>query len=621
MKKIITAFILLVIAKLMAQNDATPVNHSAFSFAKYFLPEMVSEYSHAGAAEQRSNIWENNFSDPSEWTLSGPAGFSSLNGFSIVSSGGTWFFNTPINSTSGGNYLRFQNGNPTATPPTTLNAGPFTATYNNPINIGDGNVVFEFNQFGARFFEFQAVQVSFNDGLNWITIGSNDDIERLTSAGGSAYPNPMTRRYNIFPHIPQGADLENMRLRFLWDGQLRGSTIDYTAYGWFIDDLRIFNAPEIDLILNKVYHHDIINDFQFTVIPQLQSVDLVLGAEVINNGTQTQTFTVSYVIKEGNNTVNSGSFPAQTLTSQDTVLLWHNSNFLPSNINNYTVEFTVTASAGPDEFPNNNFRTSNFRIDEKIYSSVGTINAILDWNGGNNPPFNEHKLGNFFSIRNEALLRAVNVAFAPGTTVGKEVIVEVWEAANQLINLGQTFYQLKQGDVNTGASSNYVTIKLENDIVLEAEKFYLVSVGNADNSGRIVFRASSGDDDNGARIFGPFGTNQNIGWYRGLNRKPAINMNFDQTLHISEQDGNFNVLLYPNPANDFMYMRLNGLASNRIEYRITDLQGRIVASEVNFNFDNNGSLLIPTTNFDRGIYLIQVNNGKEVVTRKFTVIK
>ncbi|MFN4123796.1 MAG: T9SS type A sorting domain-containing protein [Flavobacteriales bacterium] len=621
MKKFFTGALLFAFSFLLAQNETLHFDHSTEGIAKSYTPEMVSESIQNIAATQRNNVWENNFDNPSDWTLSGPTGLGVLNGFSIVSTGGTWFFNTPINSTSGGNYLRFQNGNPTATPPTTLNAGPFTATYNNPINIGDGNVVFEFKQFGARFFEFQAVQVSFNNGVSWITIGSNDDIERLTNNGGSAYANPSTRRFNVFPHIPQGADLENMQLRFFWDGQLRGQAIDYTAYGWFIDDLRIFNAPEVDLILNKVYHHDIINDFQFTVIPQQQTVPLVLGAEVVNNGTQAQTFTVSYEIKEGNNTVNSGNFPAQTLSSQDTVLIWHNANFTPTNINNYSVEFTVTASAGSDEFPTNNTKTSNFRIDEKIYASVGSINAILDWNGGTNPPFNEHKLANFFSIRSEALLKAVNVAFAPGTTVGKEVIVEIWEAANELVNLGQTFYQIKSSDVNTGNASNYVTIKLDLDVILEAEKIYLVSVGNADNTGRIVFRASTGDDDNGARIFGPFGTNQNIAWFRGINRKPAINMNFDQTLHVAELNNEFNVSLHPNPAKDFMYVSLKGITGNRLEYRISDMQGRIVASEMNFNIANNANLQIPTSKLETGVYFIQLINGQHEVTKKFVVVK
>lgn len=621
MKKIFTTVSCLAFSFLVAQNEAVQIDPLVIGFAKTFTAEMIGETTLNQSAAVRNNIWENDFSNPSDWSLGGPSGFGALNGFSIISTGGTWFFNTPINSTSGGNYLRFQNGNPSATPPTTLNAGPFTATYNNPINIGDGNVVFEFKQFGARFFEFQAVQVSFDNGVNWITIGSNNDIERLTNTGGSAYANPTTRRFNVFPHIPQGADLENMQLRFFWDGQLRGQTIDYTAYGWFIDDLRIFNAPEIDLILNKVYHHDIINDFQYTIIPQQQTVALVLGAEVVNNGTQNQTFTISYLIREGNNTVNSGSFPAQTLSSQDTVLIWHNSNFTPTNINNYSVEYTVTASAGQDEFPANNTKTSNFRIDEKIYASVGTINAILDWNGGNNPPFNEHKLGNFFSIKNEALLTAVNVAFAPGTTVGREVIVEVWEAANQLVNLGQTFYQIKSSDVNTGNASNYITIKLDLDVVLEADKIYLLSVGNAENTGRIVFRASTGDDDDGARIYGPFGTNQNIAWFRGLNRKPAINMNFDQTLHVAELTEEFRVSLYPNPANEFMYASLQGITGNRLEYRITDMQGRVVASEMNFNIANNANLQIPTSQLETGVYFIQLKNGEHTVTKKFVVVK
>jgi len=571
----------------------------------------------------RNTIWENNFNDPTEWTIGGPAGFSETNGFSIVSTGGTWFFtgNNIINSASGGNYARFQNGNPTANPPTTVNAGGHTLTYNNSIDLNGINAAIEFNQFGARFSEIQAVQISLNNGVSWITVGTNNEIPALTSTGGAAYPNPQKRVYNLFP-FTEGQDASNVLIRFFWDGAMNGPAISYVSYGWFIDDVKIVEAPENDLILLNGYHGDIINDFQFSNIPLSQVIPISLSADVRNFGSAQQSFVVEYDIKRNNQIINSGSFPSILLNSLEDTLIAHNTNFTPTETGNYSVDYRVVGGSGEEATPSDNLGSSNFVISQFVYSSVGPITRQVSFSGAE-APFELNRLGNLFNIYNDVTLHSVNVAFGPGTSPQAAVIVQIWEVAASFTEVGSiTIYDLVPSNINLANGSNYTKIILETPIQLDAGKLYLATI-ESDNPNRVVFQASTGNDDFGVLLYGPFGTGSAVGWFSGVfDFKPAINLDFENSTsieNINDELSNFSI--FPNPSADLTRIELELQGNSNVSIHVIDINGKIVMQENLGKQNDRVNYLLNTSILSSGIYNVQVITNNTFSSKRLIISK
>jgi hypothetical protein len=77
--------------------------------------------------------------------------------------------------------------------------------------------------------------------------------------------------------------------------------------------------------------------------------------------------------------------------------------------------------------------------------------------------------------------------------------------------------------------------------------------------------------------------------------------------------------VYPNPANEFVNIDINTKELTQFNIQIVDLLGHIVYKEDNVK--NNGSLKIPTQNWNSGLYLISVNTADSSITKKILIDK
>lgn len=73
--------------------------------------------------------------------------------------------------------------------------------------------------------------------------------------------------------------------------------------------------------------------------------------------------------------------------------------------------------------------------------------------------------------------------------------------------------------------------------------------------------------------------------------------------------------LYPNPGRDQVILRVAGDRPGHLVVKILDLHGKLV-SQIE---DSGHSLIIPTTDFSSGIYLIQIFNGSSFHTEKLLI--
>jgi hypothetical protein len=252
-------------------------------------------------------IWLNEFSDANDWTAAGPGANYTENGWSIGATTNTWYtsaIQSTMNTT--GAFARFRNGVPPSSTSdgTVISDGPFTLTYNSTIDLtGVPAPLLEFEQYGARFIELQALQISLN-GTDWVTVGTNDDIAPLTASGGSVYNRPMTRRYSLAPHLT--GDISAVHVRILWNGAMNGENMNYIAYGWYVDNIRIIEGFENYAVIEEAFATMGQAELQYTKIPTTQVTSnnkVGFGAWAKNLGSQEQSLRI--VASNSNGSVQS----------------------------------------------------------------------------------------------------------------------------------------------------------------------------------------------------------------------------------------------------------------------------------------------------------------------------
>lgn len=86
---------------------------------------------------------------------------------------------------------------------------------------------------------------------------------------------------------------------------------------------------------------------------------------------------------------------------------------------------------------------------------------------------------------------------------------------------------------------------------------------------------------------------------------------------IGEAEADFNVSLYPNPANDMVHLSVEALDATTYTITITNIEGAVVRTEsvsgsrVNHN--------IQVGDLSNGLYLVRINDGTSIVSRPLVV--
>lgn len=579
----------------------------------------------------RATIWQNNFDDANEWTADGPTGFSTQFGFSVVNTGLSWAFNGTFNSESGGNYARFQNGNPSATPATGLSAGGFTLTYNTPIEINNAPSVLEFNQYGARFSEFQAVQISIDNGTNWITIGNNDDINRLTSNGGTAFPNPMKRRYNIFPHT-NGNNVTSLLLRFFWDGQMNGQNMSYISYGWFIDDLKIVDAPNDDVKLNNLLvDFFFLNSGYYTRIPNTQQSEIGFRGAILNNGLENQNdVKMNVVVRKGNTEIYNdesnviANFPPFAV---DTLL---NTNpFVSTGNGTYSINTTISQQQ-TDEFPTDNAipTARTFIVNDTVFArDNGTTNAsrisLSDYTDAQGPG---SRLVSVFEFTKPDEIKSLSVYVnSNAASIGASFKAVLYRLTSQIeLVLESDIYDI----VGNSSMGRWVTLQFNTDglgeIVPEEGADYFAGIeivnGSQTNNVFVASESITRQPERTTYIYVAGGSAP--GWFFITPSQPLIRLNIkNQTSSIAKADIGLNsVNLMPNPAVDQTTLVYELSKASRISITVTDILGQLVdQKQLGFQSAGTQQYTINTDGLSSGIYHVSIQTQEGQVTQKLIV--
>lgn len=549
-------------------------------------------------------LWSDNFSTPTNWVLdnSGQTGLDF--GWNINSSSESWFFNTGIASTGGGNYAELVNGAANASPATQALGVTYTMTTAAPIDIvalgGSNQVSIQFQEFGARFNDLQEVQISTN-GITWTTVSNNLNVTVLSSSGGSAYANPTNKIINLAPIL--STNPAPIWIRFSWTTNYPSQATNpnvWITYGWFIDNVKISTNSTNDLSVTSDYVGSA--GLFYTQIPTTQTAPIDFEVDLFNGGVNTQT-NVQYNINVNSGTF-TGSSPSTAIVSLDTMTLTVAAPFTPVALGAYTVVHSITADSTDDIPSNNVIGNTAFSVTNYIYARDNGTAAGSTSNGTDG-----FEVGNLFDIWAPQTLKAVDVRLlggANGTIVGTEVFVKIYSIdAN-----GDFAFEsesdpviLVAGDLNTNK-----TFVLNVPVNLVAGT-YLAVCGSFSQGLKVV---NAGTTDPQTSFFLDLFDNT---WYYQTSI-PYVRLNFSPTIGLDENSANVNSLLYPNPAEGILNIKLQSTKQTALLVSILDNMGKEVLSS-SADFNGSEMLSLNIENLSAGIYSVRLASEIGVVTKKF----
>lgn len=559
-----------------------------------------------------TTFWSNDFSTPADWTINN-AGETAPMGWTIDAVNDSWAFSSAIASTSGGNYLELNNGDPTTNNPPP-SSSTFTATTTTSIDVmtlaGTSNVLIQFEQYGALFQDMQEVQVS-TDGISFVTVGNNaDDIEPLTQSGGSAYANPMLRSYDISTAI--AGNPSTVWIRFSWSPGAQA-----IAYGWFVDDVALVTKPDNDLKANA-------NDWgslglHYYQIPLAQVAPVDFWSILSNEGSADQTNSMINVdVNAGTYTGSSATGVTITATNSDSVGI--TGLFTPPANGSYAFTWDASSDQVDDVPANNGLVGETFVVNDFIYArdTDGTPNASGGEDGGAPGDF-AFEAGSLFDMFAAQQVFGIDVVIGSGTPDGTIIYGKIYE----LDQTGSFVYVDETAEYTTttadATNNTKVVMQLFSAPTLNAGSTYIAVVGCYSE----FFYGSSGysPDQTSFIMYGGVG---GAGSQYYTNGTPMVRMNFDGSIGVEESIDNTMSLgqNMPNPFNNNSTINFELENTSDVQFEFVDMTGKVVKT-MDLGTLTNGAhnITVDAAEFAAGVYYYSLISGGNKVTAKMMVQK
>jgi hypothetical protein len=643
MKKIyVTLFALIVCLNTSAQ--VKPQYLKAVDCSKeinLFEDNYVKAEKRVTSTPSQNIVWESDFSDPNDWMLDNNGQNPPNYGWSIDQNSDGWWSSNGITSTSGGNFAELSNGDPTQTPGTQAGAVVYTITMSQPVNIfdsiGSSNATLTFEEFGAKFYDLQEIQVSV-DGVNFVTVGDNSSYSQLTQSGGSAYPNPSLREINIASYI--GSTPTSVWIRFSWTSNLNLPNTDpnyyntWIAYGWYIDDVKIVESPANRVTMEDVviggFWIDYLNysgaglndiyglDYSVTPLSQLQNRPYSIEALFRNQGTVSQTVDLNYSIVGAGNITSSNSV---VLSPGDSVFL--GASFSPSTVGSFPIEIYGNAdSLGAGIIlSQTSYANKNIEVTDYIYGKdLGPTNSSFYSLGGLE---DQNHITSRFEMYADEDLYSLRAYIADNSTVGAEVKAIIYEVDSTVSNANGGVILIAESDDYTITAQDrgaWVDIPFVDPVNLSNGYAYEFGIVGYQHPSLESYIGTSGSSMyNGEHsLFDELGLNSSSAgtptWYY-ITPTPMVRMNFDPSSVITSVDYKLSdkLHIYPNPSNGLINIELDKLNFYNISI------SNVLAKEVYNSTISAVNTILDLSNFDKGLYFVELNDGKNIFTKKLII--
>ncbi|MDO7610205.1 MAG: T9SS type A sorting domain-containing protein [Crocinitomicaceae bacterium] len=618
-------FYLLTLSALTAIAVNAQKNGPSVKKQKVFAVEQQPNQKPANT--EKATIWESDFSDAADWAIAHDAADCSLD-FSIgsVSCAGTYAIGDIASTTASNGWAMVDSdlyggatgGNEvedswlTMAVPVDLTAYP--------------NVIIEFETFYRAYsYEKPFIVVGVGDGAGNVTWPTdlNPDYDESTNPNVyAALPanvdNPTANPYKVQIDISAAAGGQSeVYIRFNWTGTW--------GYAWFIDDFKILEQPENDVVLNTEVFVGVNNEgieYGRTPITQLDdSYEVAAYGENFGSTTQTN---VAVDVDFGSISYN---YAVGDVLSTDEIVV--------SNIETPTLavglyEGTYTVSSteevvGGDNYGNNSLER-NFEVTTDVYSQDGIDvqpASILSLGSLGSNSFSTELsntvLAAMYHMREtENQVNGIQIALANNSAEGAELTISIIDTAVFLAdgigavtgingNYAESgIYALTADDIANG----YANIFFDAPVTLAPSAYFFAA-----NCYYI--------EDQAVRVLDDQTVTQP--WYASMIHLVTDGLSYSNgnalairvlsgSAGIEETENNiFNV--YPNPAIDVINVTFTENFNGSVS--ILNVTGK----EVMTSTVNGAQLSVSTDGLSSGVYYVKVNDGMTSQIAKVVVKK
>ena len=372
-------------------------------------------------------------------------------------------------------------------------------------------------------------------------------------------------------------------IRFLYlsnaisDGGTDNTAGDGWDYGWIIDDVVIAELPDNDVALTGAWHSNIIDEYEYAMVPVSQSREMVPSVVIANEGAMSQSLVVTANVSYDGALVDQYT---ETVSipygSEDTVVF--NTGFVPMNIGEYSVTFSVPFD---QDTSNNTSVASSLFVNDNIMAHDYGIKMVDE------------------GVRDAVLARVYRFDNIGGIQGNLQLVAE------------QT-YNVQNSDIGTGAT----TIVFPQPQMLVGGSGYIVEVFKVDATanGEALFiggsDGSSEDDDYSTVGYGEYGQS-GVNYYTNWGFAPFVRANFNQVLN-AEESSYQGITIYPNPSNGIVTIENQENLHSAIT--VTNLEGREILET-----SMNTSKTLDLSNNAAGIYLVTITNVKGALTKRISL--
>ncbi|MBL0314943.1 MAG: T9SS type A sorting domain-containing protein [Flavobacteriales bacterium] len=480
--------------------------------------------------------------------------------------------------------------------------GPHVATLTTPsIDLSaNTGVALVFHQYQKMYSGQTRVEVSVAGG-EWWSVYVNPDT-----------PNPTSSDDEVFVQLSLYAGGQSdVRIRFVFDG---------LYYFWMLDDIQIIDAFANDLAMNSINYGDFdLSDLshptgfefmEYSKYPDEMSPLLKFSSMVENRGvvSQSDSRLNVKVLDFNDNVIHSGQSDEGFLIPMASQFELRAGSFqMPAVLDNYRIAFETSQQFADDQ-PSNNQDTAYFNINDVQYARDHYFtNAV--YIATPDLESQPYEIGNVFLVTADNLsVHSLSVGVGigsstPATIYGKLYSFDISESLNATLIATTNPIEITQEMINDGGEQIMTNLIFSTPVAVESGTAYFVSVGCDDGTSLFVC-ALSGDTYEYTSYVRFNGTD----WYT-IDRIPMVRMNFGFYNDVKEEVSDLKTLpVFPNPADNELFIDLAAFPHDRITLKMTDQTGRIIMSE---NLSNNQSryATLDLSDVATGVYQITAEVG------------
>jgi hypothetical protein len=343
----------------------------------------------------------------------------------------------------------------------------------NPVDFSSvTNAVFTFQQQYRHFGTTTTrVQISVDGGNQWTDIIVNTGVQSLNSEWKS---------FNISSIITGQSDV---RFKFIFNG---------LYYWWLIDDINVFIPNDNDLLLTFKGYTDNTGidtplqnfNLEYDQYPQSNVAPFRFRSVVQNVGGNTQTGVNMNVKIIQNGTTEVYNQNSSNATVPPSAIQNLNINTIynpPAVVGDYVIRYTIEQNE-TDQNLSNGIDSLDYSITPYTYAKdEGPME-----NGYVQTAFYDTyqmEAGNFFeTFATNQYIHSIKAAVAEGTTLGKEVVGKIYNAAYDSVLAVTSPYNINLADLNSPGEEDFITLYFDEPFPMMNDSLYYIVVAETDSS-------------------------------------------------------------------------------------------------------------------------------------------